>query len=94
MEHHTSWENILPQAKIAYNDFVNRSIEKSPFQVVYGIQPRGISELRDLEQTATSSASAEEFTEAMKELHGQVKQRLENSNQEYKRRVDQHRRQL
>ena len=30
----------------------------------------------------------------MKELHGKVKQRLINSNQEYKHRADQHRRQL
>jgi hypothetical protein len=58
------------------------------------MQPRGVSELRDSEQTATSSASAEEFTEAMRELHSQVKQRLQNSSQEYKRRADQHRRQL
>jgi hypothetical protein len=30
----------------------------------------------------------------MKELHSQVKERLQNSSQEYKRRADQHRRQL
>jgi hypothetical protein len=73
---------------------VNRSTGKSPFQIVYGMQPRGISELRDSEQTATRSASAEEFAEAMKELHSQVKERLLKSSQEYKRRADQHRRQL
>jgi hypothetical protein len=58
------------------------------------MHPRGISELRDSEQNATSSASAEEFAEAMKDLHSQVKERLQNSSQEYKRRADQHRRQL
>jgi hypothetical protein len=93
-EHHSSWDNILPQAEFAYNDSVNRSTGKSPFQIVYGTQPRGVSELRESEQTATSSASAEEFAEAMKELHSKVKQRLIDSNQEYKRRADQHRRQL
>jgi hypothetical protein len=50
--------------------------------------------LRDSEQNATRSASAEEFAEAMKELHSRVKEWLQNSNQEYKRRADQHRRQL
>jgi hypothetical protein len=93
-EHHNSWDHIFPQAEFAYNDSVNRSTGKSPFQVVYRMQPRGVSELRDSEQTATSSASAEEFIEAMKELHDQVKQRLLDSNREYKRREDQHRRQL
>ena len=81
-EHHNSWDNILPQAEFESNDLVNQSTGKSPFQVIYGMQPRGVSELRDSEQTATSSTSAEEFVEAMKELHSQVKQRLIDSNQE------------
>jgi hypothetical protein len=58
------------------------------------MQLRGISELRDSEQIATRSASVEDFVEAMKELHRQVKERLQSSSQEYKRREDQHRRQL
>jgi hypothetical protein len=93
-EHHSSWDNILPQAEFAYNDSVNRSTGKSPFQILYGTQPRGVSELRESEQAATSSASAEEFAEAMEELHTKVKQRLQKSNQEYKRRADQRKRQL
>jgi hypothetical protein len=93
-EHHSSWDNILPQAEFAYNDSVNRSTGQSPFQIVYGIQPRGISELRDSEQNATRSTSAEDFTETMKELHSRVKERLQNSSWECKRREDQHRRQL
>jgi transposase InsO family protein len=93
-EHHNSWDHILPQAEFSYNDLVNQSIGKSSFQVVYGVHPRGVSELRDSEQTATSSASAKEFTEAMGELHSRVKQRLLKSSQEYKHRADQHQRQL
>jgi hypothetical protein len=93
-EHHNSWDQILPHAEFAYNDSVNRSIGKSPFHILYGTQLRGVSELPDSGQTATSSASAEEFAEAMKELHSKVKQRLQDSNQEYKHRADQHRRQL
>ena len=50
--------------------------------------------MRDSEQILTRSASAEDFAEAMKELHSQVKERLQNSSQEYKRRADQHKRQL
>jgi hypothetical protein len=94
MEHHTSWDQILPQAEFAYNDSVNRSTGKSLFHILYGTQPRGVSELRELEQAETSSARAEEFAEAMQELHAQVKQRLQKANQEYKRRADQKKRQL
>jgi hypothetical protein len=83
-EHHSQWDNILPQAEFSYNDSINRSTGQSPFHIVYGMQPRGIYELRDSEQTATRSASVEDFAEAMKELHSQVKGRLQNSSQEYK----------
>jgi hypothetical protein len=75
-EHHSQWDNILPQAEFSYNDSVNRRTRQIPFQVVYDMQLRGISELRDSEKTATRSASAEEFAEAMKGLHNQVKERL------------------
>jgi hypothetical protein len=94
IEHHSSWDSILPQAEFTYNDSVNRSTGKSPFHIIYGMKPRGVFELRDSEQTDTSSASAGEFTEVMKELHSRVKERLLKSSQEYKRRADQHRRQL
>lgn len=73
-EHHSQWDNILPQAKFAYNDSVNRSTGQSPFQIVYGMQPRGIFELRDSEHISIRSASAEDFAEAMKELHSRVKE--------------------
>jgi hypothetical protein len=88
-EHHSSWDNVLPQAEFAYNDSVNRRTGKSPFDIVYGRQPRGVSELRDSEKIMTKSASAEEFVEAMEELHDRVKQRLIDSSQEYKHRTDQ-----
>jgi hypothetical protein len=93
-EHHSQWDNILPQTEFSYNNSVNISIGQSPFQVVYGMQPRVISKLRYSKWTATRTASEEEFTEAMKEFHSQVKERLQNSSQEYKRREDQHKRQL
>jgi hypothetical protein len=76
MEHHNSWDQILPQAEFTYNDSVNQSTGKSLFQVLYGTQSRGVSELRESERVETSSARAEEFAEAMQELHVEVKQRL------------------
>jgi hypothetical protein len=32
-EHHSSWDNVLPQAEFAYNDSVNRRIEKFHFRL-------------------------------------------------------------
>jgi hypothetical protein len=93
-EHHSQWDQILPQAEFAYNDSPNRSTGKSPFQILYGMQPRGVSELRDLEQSEIRSVGAEYFAAEMQKLHSQIREQLQNSSQEYKRRVDQHRREL
>ena len=60
-ENHNQWDQILPQAKFAYNDSPNRSTGRSPFQILYGMQPRGVSELRDLEQGEIRSARAEDL---------------------------------
>jgi hypothetical protein len=48
-KHHSQWDNILPQAEFAYSESVNIITGKSPFQIVYGMQPRVISEMRDSE---------------------------------------------
>jgi hypothetical protein len=87
-EHHNQWDQILPQAEFAYNDSPNRSTGKSPFQTLYRMQPRGVSELRDLEQSEIRSDGAEDFAVEMQKLQ------LQSSNQEYKRKVDQHRKEF
>ena len=75
-EHHSQWDHILPQAKFAYNDSLNRSTWQSPFQVVYGMHSRRDFELKDSEQAEFRSASVEEFVEGMKELHRRIKERF------------------
>jgi hypothetical protein len=42
-EHNNQWDQVLPQVEFAYNDSPNMSTSKSPFQIVYGMHPRGIS---------------------------------------------------
>jgi hypothetical protein len=63
----------LPQAEFAYNDSPNRSIGKSPFQILYGIQPRGVYELRELEQSEIRSTGAGYFVVEMQKLHSQIR---------------------
>lgn len=41
-------DQIIHQDEFAYNDSVNRSTGKNPFEIVYGIHPRGVLELRDV----------------------------------------------
>jgi hypothetical protein len=60
-EHNNQWDQILPQAKFAYNESPNRSTGKIPFQIIYGMHPRVNSKLRDLGQVEFQSAGAEDF---------------------------------
>ena len=65
----SSWEMVLAQAKFAYNNSMNRSIGKSPFEIVTGMQPRGISYLRDIVGEEKRSVEGEVFVDVMKYLH-------------------------
>jgi hypothetical protein len=67
--HNSQWDQILSQSEFAYNDFPNMSTGKRPFYIVYGMHPRGISELRYLGQAKFQSAGAENFTIEMQRLH-------------------------
>ena len=87
-----NWEMVLIQAKFAYNNYVNRSIGKTHFEVIPGMHPRGILDQRDVVGEEKRSTTGEEFSNFMKSLHKEVKLRLEQSNQKYKENVDQSRR--
>jgi hypothetical protein len=93
-EHHSQWDQIIAQAEFSYNDSVNRSTGRSPFQIVYGMNPKGVSELRDLEQSEFISTGAEDSTIEMQKIHNHIKEQLKRSSSEYKHRTDQHRRKL
>jgi hypothetical protein len=40
---------------------------------MYGMQPRGVSELKDLEKNEFRSASTEDFAAEMQELHSEIR---------------------
>jgi hypothetical protein len=46
---------------------------KIPFQIVYGMNPRGVSELRGLNKGEFISAGAKDFVAEMQELHNHIK---------------------
>ena len=68
-EHHNQWDQILPQEEFVYNESPNKRTRRSPFQILYGMQPREVSELRNLEQGEIKSTRAEDFTAEMEKLH-------------------------
>jgi len=58
------------------------------------MHPRGVHELQDLGKLEKRSADGEDFAQAMRNLHEQVKQKLQDSSQRYKRRADARRREV
>jgi hypothetical protein len=74
IEYHSQWDQILPQVEFSYNDSLNRSTGKSPFEIMYRMMPRGVSELRNLEKSEFRSAGEEYFTTKMHELHSKIRE--------------------
>ena len=70
------WDLALEEADFSYNDTPNRSTGMSPFQIVFGINPRGVYELRNLGKHEIRSVKDEEFVEHMQRLQEDVKDRL------------------
>ena len=83
-----NWEMVLAQAEFAYKNSVNRSTGKTPFEIVIGMHPRGILDLRYLVGEEKRSAAEEEFFDFMESLHKEVKLRVEQSNHKYKENAD------
>ena len=68
---------------------MNRSIiGMIPFEVVYGRHPREVFELRKMDGLEKRSGYAEEFAEAMVEVHEQVKKILQQNSLRVKAKVD------
>jgi hypothetical protein len=59
------------------------STGKRSFQILYGMQPRGVFELRDLEQSEIRTIGAQDFAVEMQKIHNHIRGQLKNSSQEY-----------
>ena len=57
---------MIPQVEFSYNDSVNRTTGKSPFEIVCGLHPRGVCELRDLIDQKGVSGHVDDFSQSMK----------------------------
>ena len=68
-----NWDLVLAQAEFAYNNSVNRSTKRTPFEIVTGFNPKGTIELRDLPTETRRSVEADHFAKYMRTLHDEVK---------------------
>jgi hypothetical protein len=89
-----TWYSKRPQAEFAHNHALNRSSGFSPFQVVYGMLPRGPVDLSTLPDRTRLHGGAGDFVDAIHNVHKQVISNLESSTSKYKATADSHRRRL
>lgn len=87
-----SWDKVLCQAEFAHNHAVNRSSGFSPFQVVYGLIPRGPLDLSVAPDRTRFHGCACDAVEEFHSIHQQVRDNLEAAASKYKAKVDLHRR--
>ena len=64
----------------------------SPFEVAYGYKPKKPTDLIPLPQHARVSIIVESFAQHIKELHENIHNHINKSNEIYKRKSDAHRR--
>ena len=83
---------ILSKAEFVYNNYVNRSIGKSPFQIVNGYSPRTLIDLVPLPPHMCVSQPIENFAKHIHDLHAEIRRKISLSNAEYKLVVDVHHR--
>jgi DNA-binding transcriptional ArsR family regulator len=80
------------QAKFAYNNMVNRSTGKAPFEVFYGKTPRLAIDLANLSKLPKASIAVEHLVERVKLTQEEVRQHLKHSYAKYKEAEDKGRR--
>ena len=91
-EHPGTWDAVLPTAEFAFNNSVNRSTGKSPFEVVHGYKPRTPLDLIPMSPMHKTSESAESFAQRMHDLHKTIRDKINATNLKYKNLADIHRR--
>ncbi|GKC45414.1 putative CCCH-type zinc finger family protein [Tanacetum coccineum] len=88
------WDLVIPFAEFAYNNLRNRTTQRTPFEVVYGLSPNSITDLAPIPNLKNTSVKADEFAQHITNTHEQVKREIEANNAKYKAAADMHRRKV
>ena len=70
---------------------MHRTVRKSPFEVVYGLQPIRLMESAPLDTIKQFSGDAEVRAKEIKKLHEEVRLKIEKQNAKYVEQANKHR---
>jgi hypothetical protein len=77
------WEECLLHVEFAYNRAEHSTTKVSPFQVVYGFNPRAPIDLLPLPTSERTHIDASKRAEFIKKLHETTKANIEKMNEKY-----------
>ena len=89
-----AWDSKLPQEEFAHNHSLKRILGFCPFEVVYGLVPRGPIALSTLLDRTRIHGDATTFVDSLHEIHQKAISNLESSSSKYKSAADSYRRSL
>jgi hypothetical protein len=78
------WEECLPHVEFAYNRSVHSTMKVSPFQVVYGFNPRAPIDLLPLPSSEMTCFDASQRSEFIFKMHEATKLNIEKMNETYR----------
>jgi len=78
------WEECLPHVEFAYNRAEHSTTKVSPFQVVYGFNPRAPIDLLPLPTTERVHSDAKERADFILKLHASTKENIEKMTEKYR----------
>jgi hypothetical protein len=78
------WEECLPHVEFAYNRAEHSTTKVSPFQVVYGFNPRAPIDLLSLPTTEQVHSDAKERVDFILKLHASTKANIEKMTEKYR----------
>jgi hypothetical protein len=78
------WEECLPHIEFAYNRLVHSTTKVSPFEVVYGFNPRAPIDLLPLPPSKMTCFDASQRSEFILKMHETTKLNIEKMNEKYR----------
>jgi hypothetical protein len=78
------WEECLLYIEFAYNRSIHSMMKVSPFQVVYGFNPRAPIDLLPLPPSETTCFDASQRSEFILKMHEITKLNIEKMNEKYR----------
>jgi translation initiation factor IF-1 len=78
------WEECLPHIEFTYNRSVHSTMKVSPFQVVYGFNPRAPIDLLPLSPSEMTCFDASQWSEFILKMHETTKLNIETMNEKYR----------